>query len=124
MTSYDKEKRKATRIIHPFAIQCRNTQPPVEGHWDPSITRNISKLGIFFNTSYEYEPGTEVELRINHPHMKNEGKCIAVVVRSFPSKTLPDCFETAVYIINIDDSVKGAFYQSIDFFIAEGNKPE
>lgn len=114
------EKREYPRINDPCVLRFRRAfavetaSDKEHAHWDSSISRNISRKGVLFNSSYQYQPGDILEMTIKTSRLDKELVCYCRVIRSgYPTATRIFC-QTAVCIERVENGMGEAFRQSIE----------
>ena len=110
-------RRRDKRVDHPFVVRLRDASSGgVEGSWDVTTARNISKGGLLINSSNRYPPGYEVEIRIRNPILGKDIHCWGTVRRCAPTERMKDVFEVAFRISRVEANGQAAFVASIEFF--------
>lgn len=79
------EKRRYQRVEKPIIIRFR-IRPPrgqemVSSDWDMVGVNDLSAGGLFFNSSYNTEIGTVLELKIGFSTSTAPVKCMGIVLR-------------------------------------------
>ena len=79
------ERRKYRRVEKPiiirFRIRPQTGQSRVSSDWDMVGVNDLSARGLFFNSSYNIEIGTELELKIGFSTTTTPVKCMGIVTR-------------------------------------------
>ena len=123
MQKSPEEKRHHKRIERPCIVRFRQIKPvisPIE--WDATTVRDMSKTGILFYSSRYFEPGSELEINLRAPLLTKESIFWATVVRCKLTKEIKDYYEIAVSVSKIDEATRGAFDETIEFFIRKKKK--
>lgn len=123
MENPEGEQRRARRVAHHYMLRVRQVDPPdPSGGWDTSTVRNISETGVFFYASRNYAAGSKLEIRMTLPIAQENCTCWGIVVRCLPSKEIKNIYEVAVYLTDIEEESREAFYENIRFFIKRGEE--
>ncbi len=79
------ERRKYQRVDKPiiirFRIRPQKGQEMASSDWDMVSVNDLSARGLFFNSSYNIEIGTVLDLRIGFSTSTAPVKCIGIVIR-------------------------------------------
>lgn len=117
------EKRKDKRLDKHHSIRFRPLFEKGEGEgegeggsWDISNSINISRTGLCFNSSTQFNEGDEIEVRISSYLLASDCEFIGVVVRSLPSEKLKHTFQTAIKITQMDDDHRKAYLGAVEKF--------
>ena len=114
------DKRKEQRVKMPYVIKFRpQNASQGSGGWDAINPINISKTGICFYTTKQYEPGLILEMLVSNPRLLQESVYLSTVIRSRPSEKLKIFYETVVSIDAIEEDVKKSFYAAIEDFVRQ-----
>ena len=121
------EKREYPRMSDPCVLRFRRAFAVEEvtdkeqANWDVSLSKNISRKGILFNSSYQYQPGDVLEVTIKNSRLDKEIICYCRVIRSgYPTATRIFC-QTAVCIQRVENGMGDAFRQAIESSLRNKN---
>lgn len=116
------EKREYPRVKDSCVLRFRKALLPEDApitdfHWDASLSKNISRKGVLFHSSYQYQPGDILEMTIKISRLDKEMVCFCRVIRSgYPTGTRIFCL-TAVCIEKIERGMEEPFVRAIDAMI-------
>jgi hypothetical protein len=110
--NFDPKQRRDPRVRKPLIIRFRD--PQTDTHWESAQTLNVSRSGLCFYTSKQYQPKAILEIRMSSIILQKEMDYTCLVVRSFPSQKIKIFYETAVTVLDMDDASRSAFEQIID----------
>ena len=114
-------KRYGNRVPNHHTLRVRQTAPSAKSKWDVSTIRNISETGLLFYSSGNYEPGSEVEIRMMNPVLLEEIACSAKVVRCFPLAKMAGMYGVALEFADMKESDKEALKKTIEIFLKRKN---
>ena len=103
------ERRKYQRVEKPIIISFRirpdNDQEMASSEWDMVGVNDMSVGGLFFNSSYNIQYGTVLDLKIGFSTSSTPVKCTGMVIRV---KKLPhtSIFGIAAAFMEIDEEEK------------------
>lgn len=79
------ERRKYKRVEKPiiirFRIRPQKDQEMASSDWDMVGVNDLSAIGLFFNSSYNIEIGTVLDLNIGFSTSTDPVKCMGIVTR-------------------------------------------
>lgn len=82
--NFDPKQRRDPRVRKPLIIRFRD--PQTDTHWESAQTLNVSRSGLCFYTSKQYQPKAILEIRMSSIILQKEMDYTCLVVRSFPSQ--------------------------------------
>lgn len=110
------ERRKYRRVEKPiiirFRIRPQTGQTMLSPDWDMVGVNDLGARGLFFNSSYNIEIGTELELKIGFSTTTTPVKCMGIVTRVKKHQDT-SIFGIATAFTNIDEHEK----EMIDKFV-------
>jgi len=119
MSSSKNENRKDVRFDRSLVIRFRENHMNKTNKWDMTLVRNISKSGIFFNTTSKFKQGTELDIKIHNPVTTRIDDAKGRVVRCLPDKKNTKIFnKTAVKITEWHSDSKRSFTEFIEQSLA------
>jgi hypothetical protein len=101
MTLTTKNRRSDARVNVPLVVRFRHLGIHENSKWDMSLVENISKSGFFFHSTFRFQKGQELEVKLHNPYTGSVDHCTCSVVRSIPVKEHYLFCETAVALKEI-----------------------
>lgn len=109
-----KDRRSDERVNVPLVVQFRHLGVHESSKWDMSLVQNISKSGLFFHSTFRFQDGQELEVKLHNPHTGTIDHCTCSVVRSVPVKEHCLFCETAVTLKEIFNESLRAYNAFMD----------